>query len=416
LFDNAGALMRQGWQKLNAKNEDDLKLARANPDITLAATQVIDASVLDNFSNRKSWKIIGALTLMGLIFLLGYEFAHQPASPAKRQDLFGTDNKKSSLPLRLSLEPGEAQVRLLNIDSRYLPGMELPAGYYQLEISAPGYNTKREWVHLSSLNQSLSFQLDRKDIKRDFIEPDMVEIPAGSLAIGDTTVNQMKKLATEKAFYIGKYEVTFAEYDAFAKATNRQLPDDNGWGRGDRPAINLSWNDAQAYAEWLSDITGKTYRLPTSVEWEFAARAKTPGNYWWGSTADKASEFANCQKGCRPWWQTFFHNKTKAVGSYPPNDFGLHDTAGNAAEWVADCVNKSESNSCEQRLLRGGAFSDSVENIGNLTQVPLKPDSSNATTGTRLVRDIPAPKKAEPISTTQPAQNPVQRFFHRIFK
>ena len=113
-------------------------------------------------------------------------------------------------------------------------------------------------------------------------EPEMIAIKGGCFQMGSSqaevdryTDEKQHEVCNIQDFAIGKYEITFAEYDVFAEATGREKPDDGGWGRGRRPVINISWHDAIAYAEWLSQKTGKTYRLPTEAEWEYAARAGT---------------------------------------------------------------------------------------------------------------------------------------------
>ena len=166
-------------------------------------------------------------------------------------------------------------------------------------------------------------------------------------------------------FEIGRYEVTFAQYDAFAKDTQHQLPDDRGWGRGDRPVINVTWHDAQAYVKWLSDKTGKKYRLPTEAEWEYVARAGTATAYWWGDRIGKAN--AACD-GCGSQWDG---KKTTLVGSFKPNAFGVYDTAGNVWEWTQDCWYgdytraptdgsawlEQNGGDCSRRVVRGGSWS-----------------------------------------------------------
>ncbi|OAD21851.1 Sulphatase-modifying factor domain protein [Candidatus Thiomargarita nelsonii] len=159
---------------------------------------------------------------------------------------------------------------------------------------------------------------------------------------------------------MSRYEVTFAEYDKFAKATGREKPYDRGWGRGNRPVINVSWHDATAYAEWLSQQTGQKYRLPTEAEWEYAARAGTETKYWWGN--DLGENKANCSNGsCKDRFEY-----TAPVGSFAANPFGIYDTAGNVWEWV--CSEYERKSSGKERLcakninensrlsLRGGAW------------------------------------------------------------
>ena len=197
------------------------------------------------------------------------------------------------------------------------------------------------------------------------LEPEMVVIPAGSFWMGcvsgidcDDDEKPVHSVRIE-SFEMSKYEVTFEEYDRFTNATGRERADDEGWGRGRRPVINVSWYDAAAYAAWLSSRTGKTYRLPSEAEWEYAARAGTTTQYSWGN--DIGVNRANC-KGCGSQWD----NKQPApVGSFSANSWGLHDLHGNVYEWVQDCWNNSyedapddgsawKSGDCNIHVVRGG--------------------------------------------------------------
>jgi formylglycine-generating enzyme required for sulfatase activity len=166
-------------------------------------------------------------------------------------------------------------------------------------------------------------------------------------------------------FAVGKFEVTFAEWDAcVASGGCRHKPGDEGWGRGKRPVIYVSWDDTKEYTAWLSNKTGKTYRLLTEAEWEYAARAGTTTRYSFGNElssaqANTAAQAFNEKKGQR---------LTVAVGQYPGNAFGLHDMHGNVCEWVQDCYKDSydgapsdgraapETSGCS-RVLRGGSWS-----------------------------------------------------------
>ena len=128
--------------------------------------------------------------------------------------------------------------------------------------------------------------------------PEMVVIPAGRFRMGDTRglgtsdEQPVHDVHIKRLFGMSRYEITFDQYDEFAKTASRELPDDEGFGRGRRPVIRVSWNDAVDYAEWLSQQTGKHYRLPTEAEWEYAARAGTETAYWWGDEMKQG--LANC--------------------------------------------------------------------------------------------------------------------------
>jgi formylglycine-generating enzyme required for sulfatase activity len=163
--------------------------------------------------------------------------------------------------------------------------------------------------------------------------PEMVVIPAGAFIMGDLAGDgppleaPAHRVVIAKPFAVGKFEVTFAEWYACvaAEGCDGYDPDDAGWGQGRRPVVNISWNDATAYAQWLSLRTGKPYRLLSEAEWEYAARARSTARYPWGDDIDPTKAKYDSTDGTVP------------VGSYPANAFGLHDMIGNAWEWTEDC-------------------------------------------------------------------------------
>ena len=192
--------------------------------------------------------------------------------------------------------------------------------------------------------------------------------PASEVGRSDREGPQHRVTVSE--FAMGRYEVTFEEYDVFAEATGRERPDD-WWGRGNRPVIKVSWQDAVAYAEWLAEQTGKRYRLPTEAEWEYAARAGTDTPSWWRSVGQN---YANCDDVgwvCDATWE----NRTAPVGSFDANAFGLHDVAGNVSERVQDCWHDDyrgapadgspwgvePGGECARRVVRGGSWASPSE-------------------------------------------------------
>jgi formylglycine-generating enzyme required for sulfatase activity len=166
--------------------------------------------------------------------------------------------------------------------------------------------------------------------------PVMIVIPGGNFTMGSPE-NEPDRISSEgpphevtiaKPFALSKFEVTFEEWDAcVAAAACPRAPD--GWGRGTMPAINVSWVDAKQYVGWLSQLTGKEYRLPTEAEWEYAARAGADTRYSWSDDIGMGN--ANCYE-CGSQWGL----QTAPVGSFKPNRFGLYDMHGNVWEWVED--------------------------------------------------------------------------------
>jgi len=235
------------------------------------------------------------------------------------------------------------------------------------------------------------------DTFRDCVDcPELVVLPAGSFDMGSSSEyeNPMHRVTFAKPFAIGRHEVTFGEWDKCVDEGGcKYRPDDRGWGRGERPAVNLSWLDAKAFVSWLSQKTGKAYRLPSEAEWEYAARAGTNTSYWWGR--DVGSRQANCRE-CN----TGEPQRTTPVGSFKPNGFGLFDTAGNVAEWMEDCWNDNYrgaprdgtawmSGQCRLHVLRGGAFDSQARSLRSTSRFRYDVDVRYIANGFRVVRELP---------------------------
>ncbi len=313
--------------------------------------------------------------------------------------------------LRVTPEPENARVRILNIADRYYPGIPLLPGRYHIETSHAGYDTDMRWIDVEDEAVTLPVSLRKtpvagatfhNDLSDGDRGPEMVIVPAGRFTMGSKLDNRSmpeRRVHIPRAFAISRFEITFADYDKFARATDRPLPDDQRWGRDNRPVINVSWNDAQAYVAWLSETTGKRYRLPSEAEWEYAARAGTNTTFWWGEAGAEADGLANCRRGCRSEYTGLFSSKSAPVGSYPANAFGLHSVAGNVAEWTQDCYrnhllempqNGSPliTEECPTRSIRGGSFEDSVGNIASHVRRGEPADYQSSNVGFRVVVEL----------------------------
>jgi formylglycine-generating enzyme required for sulfatase activity len=201
--------------------------------------------------------------------------------------------------------------------------------------------------------------------------PEMIVVPAGEFAMGSPAAEKgrsanegpLHRVTIAKPFAVSKFDVTFADWDACVAAGGCPQIGDAGFGRGTRPVINVTWNDAQQYVAWLSKITGQPYRLLAEAEWEYAARGGATTAYPWGDEAGEGN--ANCN-GCGG---AADNRATSPVGSFQPNGFGLYDMAGNVGQWVQDCFHGDyggaptdgsawTSGDCSHRVVRGGSWVD----------------------------------------------------------
>jgi formylglycine-generating enzyme required for sulfatase activity len=234
--------------------------------------------------------------------------------------------------------------------------------------------------------------------------PVMVRIPGGCFQMGSPE-SEPERYDDERqhrvcvdGFMIGRYAVTFAEYDAFAEATGGEKPHDRGWGRGRRPVINVSWDDATAYAQWLSEQTGQEYRLPTEAEWEYAARAGSTTAFWWGDTIHTDQANYNGQFAYNDGPTGEYRGQTVPVGQFEANAFGLYDVHGNVWEWTCSNYDRDYAGgeaSCAEpgseggRVLRGGSWVNDPWRLRSAGRFIYGPAYRLGNAGFRLARAVP---------------------------
>lgn len=229
--------------------------------------------------------------------------------------------------------------------------------------------------------------------------PEMVVVPAGRFQMGDTTASGGGEaghaVIIARPFALGKYEVTFAEWDAcVAEGGCNKRPEDAGWGRGRQPAIYISWDDAKRYVAWISKKTGHRYALPSEAIWEYAARGGAKTDYSWGN--DIGRNLANCN-GCGSRWDA---KQAAPVGSFAANGFGLHDMHGNVWEWVEDCWHDTYAGapidgsawlkSCggNRRIIRGASWANGPRGVRATNRVRYAPVYRADYLGFRVFRSL----------------------------
>jgi formylglycine-generating enzyme required for sulfatase activity len=236
----------------------------------------------------------------------------------------------------------------------------------------------------------------------------MIVVPAGEFMMGspatesgryineDDGHGQQHKVTIDKPFAVAKFDATFADWKACVSVGGCPKEggvNDAGGGRSKQPAINVSWDDAKAYAAWLSTMTGKTYRLLTEVEWEYAARAGTTTAYYWGDGIGKGN--ANCLD-CGSQWDG---RQPSPVGSFKPNAFDLYDMAGNVWQWVEDCYHGDYNGAplddsawttgeCYDRVVRGGSWDIRPQFLRSAGRNGVAAGSRNIVLGFRVGRTL----------------------------
>ncbi len=352
--------------------------------------------------------------------------------------------------LTVRVIPATAQVRLMNIGPAYRDGIELVPGDFDLQVSAPGYQTYRAWHTVAAgvreiavtlqpaASEHPAFQVFQDTLSDGTRGPALVVIPAGEFWMGSPeseagrepgeAKERRHRVQIERALALGQYEVTVGEYKRFADASGYQTEAErdakNGcaaWNSKDKkwdwqaglswrnpgykqtdsqPVVCVSWNDANRYVDWLSAQTKQTYRLPTEAEWEYAARAGTTTARYWGEDLDQACGYANVADQTLGW--TPMHNcrdgyaYTAPVGSFKANAWKLYDMLGNVWEWTCSAYAKDYDGSEVKRIegttsplaVRGGAWVNGPAGVRSAFRDWSSPTDRGIFQGFRLARSL----------------------------
>jgi formylglycine-generating enzyme required for sulfatase activity len=295
--------------------------------------------------------------------------------------------------LQFSIKPFEAFVKLFR-ENKFVDewsGLKiisnLEVGNYTIYCYANGHNREKREVVIKQ-NEITVINVN---LQIDTTIQDMILIVGGTFIMGNNKGSSDERPEHEVSigdFYISKYEVTFEEYDKYCYVSNTERPDDEGWGRGGRPVVNVTWYDALAYCEWLSEEKGKKYRLPTEAEWEYASRGgnQSKGFKYSGSNDIKEVGWVWCEM-------------THEVGIKHPNELGIYDMSGNVWEWCSDWyssnyyVNSTNNYPTgpingSSRVLRGGSWDIIGQYSRSARRENADPTSAYNSVGFRIVREV----------------------------
>jgi len=315
--------------------------------------------------------------------------------------------------LTLSVNPPDARVTVTPAGGRpqpYRAGMPLSAGPVVVEARAQGHRTARRTIRITEGANTAALQLHRiqgraGDRIRDTLAsggeaPALVVVPAGSLQPATTGQRQISTTRFEVPYAIGMYEVTRGDWARFTTASHRPMPPARPGETDTHPVVGVRFDQAVAYADWLSQQTGQRYRLPSEAEWEYAARAGQsglrPGNAEPAGLCALAN-LADATLAARfREWETVAcddgYEQTAPVGGFPANPWGLHDTLGNAAEWTATCWDSKPGTAdpqhidCGSRVVRGGSWDTAADGISFTAAEPAGRESDDR--GFRLLREL----------------------------
>jgi len=307
------------------------------------------------------------------------------------------------LSVNIIISPDDARLLIDKKKAEVTRVHYLENGIHTIVIQRNGYKVVVDTINVSDNNTLFVYELSRMDntipVIKEYVvndrksydfKPQMVFIKGGAFNMG-SALGEKNELPIHEIFlndfYISNYEITFAQYDQFCEATGRKKPDDNNWGRGHRPVINVSWHDAGAYCKWLSKETGKRFKLPTEAEWEYAAMGGSRSAQYTYSGSNNIDEVA--------WYYNNSNNRTHEVGTKGANELGIYDMSGNVWEWCNDWYSSSYYSSSlsndprgpssgSRRVARGGSWGYNAYDCRSANRGNNSPRSTDNNVGFRI--------------------------------
>lgn len=402
----------------------ETKLAQENREASAASVRILGARVLDSgFSGQGEYSVNLQVDLEGQLqgnqacTLLNIDSRYcSSTETAQAEQSTGTGEQgvMHQVTIRSNVYDDEVFIDGVSYGSTPLQVM-LAAGEHDIVVSKHGYDGHSQHVRLREAT-TLRFELNRSSsvlvrgervqdaLYGDVKGPDLIVVPAGRAQVGDQTGHGRpeeqppRSVRIADMFGVGVYPVTVTQFRDFVAATKYEteaekgkgcsaLAPDNGpeWSEsrtwktpgfeqsGTSPVVCVSFNDAQAYVAWLSKVTGSTYQLPTEAQWEYTTRAGTETDYWWGNSIGVGR--ANCRT-CGGQWS---NKMPSPVGSYPANNWGIHDSVGNVWEWTIDERSGSP-------VLKGGAFNFAASLARSAARLDMPAEFRANYVGIRVIR------------------------------
>jgi formylglycine-generating enzyme required for sulfatase activity len=280
--------------------------------------------------------------------------------------------------------------------SMYMDSAGKQGQYYHQAVTI--YNNVRKKLAKKEFQKTQKDTSSKIDVPQNLSSvPNMVKINPNTYMMGakhgDDDQKPPHKVSIKKTFSVSQHEITYNQYEYFAKATKRKIPDDAGWGKGNRPVINVTLYDALAYCKWLSKKYNRVYRLPTEAEWEYIARTTYKNKLGFKDLISLGD--ANCD-GCRFFWED---DETKIVGNYEPNSYNLYDTFGNVWEWTCSAYTRKyngQEKSClslkelegKTIAVRGGSWRSSKKILKPYVRYNNFPGYKSNDLGFRIVEEL----------------------------